>query len=48
MILHGAKPADLPVKGATQFTFSANRAALAALGLSLPSDVSARVNDWRD
>jgi putative tryptophan/tyrosine transport system substrate-binding protein len=48
MILRGAKPADLPVKGATQFTFSANRSALAALGLSLPPDVSARVNDWRD
>jgi putative tryptophan/tyrosine transport system substrate-binding protein len=48
MILHGANPAELPVKGPTQFTFSVNRSALAALGLSLPSDISARVNDWRD
>jgi hypothetical protein len=36
------------VTGATPFTFSVNRSALAALGLSLPSDVSAQVNDWRD
>jgi putative tryptophan/tyrosine transport system substrate-binding protein len=48
LILRGADPADLPVKGATQFTFSVSRSALAALGLSLPSDISARVNDWRD
>ena len=47
MILHGANPADLPIKGATQFTLSVNRSALTALGLSLPSDLSARVNDWR-
>jgi putative tryptophan/tyrosine transport system substrate-binding protein len=48
MILRGANPADLPVNGPTQFTFSVNRSALAALGLSLPSDVSARVDDWRN
>jgi putative ABC transport system substrate-binding protein len=48
MILRGANPADLPVKGATLFTFSVSRSALAALGLSLPSDISARVTDWRD
>ena len=48
MILHGANPAELPVKGPTQFTFSVNRSAMAALGLSLPSDVSARVDDWRN
>jgi len=47
MILHGANPADLPIKGATQFTLSVNRSALTALGLSLPSDISVRVNDWR-
>jgi putative ABC transport system substrate-binding protein len=45
-ILHGAHPADLAVKGPTQLTFSVNRAALRKLGLSLPSDVAARVNDW--
>ena len=47
-ILRGANPADLPVTGATQFTFSVRRPALARLGLSLPPDVSARVNDWID
>jgi putative tryptophan/tyrosine transport system substrate-binding protein len=47
-ILRGANPADLPVAGATQFTFSASRSALAKLGLSLPPDISARVNDWLD
>jgi ABC-type uncharacterized transport system substrate-binding protein len=47
-ILHGANPAALPVAGATQFTCSVNRPALARLGLSLPPDISARVNDWLD
>ena len=47
-ILRGANPADLPVAGATQFTFSVRRPALARLGLSLPPDISARVNDWLD
>ena len=47
-ILRGANPADLPVAGATQFTFSASRSALEKLGLSLPPDISARVNDWLD
>jgi hypothetical protein len=47
-ILRGANPADLPVAGATQFTFSASRSALAKLGLSLPPDSNARVNDWLD
>jgi putative tryptophan/tyrosine transport system substrate-binding protein len=47
-ILHGANPADLPVSGPTQFTFSASRSALEKLGLSLPTDIRARVNDWLD
>jgi putative ABC transport system substrate-binding protein len=47
-ILRGADPADLPVAGPTQFTFSVNRSTLGTLGLTLPSDVSARVNDWVD
>ena len=47
-ILHGANPADLPVSGATQFTFSINRSALGTLGLSLPADISARVDEWLD
>jgi putative ABC transport system substrate-binding protein len=47
-ILRGANPADLPVAGPTQFTFSVNRSTLGTLGLTLPSDVRARVNDWVD
>jgi putative ABC transport system substrate-binding protein len=47
-ILRGANPAELPVAGATQVTFSASRSALAKLGLSLPPDSNARVNDWLD
>jgi putative ABC transport system substrate-binding protein len=47
-ILRGANPADLPIAGPTQFTMSANRTALSKLGLSLPSDLAARVNEWID
>jgi putative ABC transport system substrate-binding protein len=47
-ILHGARPADLAVAGPTQLTFSVNRSALRRLGLSLPSDMAARVSDWID
>jgi putative ABC transport system substrate-binding protein len=47
-ILHGANPADLPIAGPTQFTTSANRTALKDLGLSLPSDLVARVDEWMD
>jgi putative ABC transport system substrate-binding protein len=47
-ILHGANPAELPIAGATQFTLSANRAALDKLGLHLPVDLSARVDEWID
>ena len=45
-ILRGENPADLPIAGPTQFTMSANRAALANLGLTLPADVAARVEEW--
>jgi putative ABC transport system substrate-binding protein len=47
-ILRGAHPADMPIAGATQFTLSVNRKALAQIGLSLPADLSARVNEWID
>jgi len=47
-ILHGANPADLPIAGPTQFTMSANRTALKNLGLSMPSDLAARVDEWID
>jgi putative tryptophan/tyrosine transport system substrate-binding protein len=45
-ILRGANPADLPIAGPTEFTMSVNRTALGKLGLSLPSDLVARVNQW--
>jgi putative tryptophan/tyrosine transport system substrate-binding protein len=47
-ILHGANPDDLPISGPTQFTMSANRTALKNLGLSLPPDLAARVDEWID
>jgi len=47
-IVRGANPADLPIAGPTEFTMSANRTALKKLGLSLPSDLAARVNEWID
>ena len=47
-ILRGANPADLSIAGPTQFTMSANRTALNKLGLSVPSDLAARVNEWID
>jgi putative ABC transport system substrate-binding protein len=47
-ILQGANPAELPVAGATQFTLSVRRSLLSKLGLTLPPDVTARVNDWVD
>jgi len=47
-ILRGANPADLPIAGPTQFTMSANRTALNKLGLSLPFDLAARVDEWID
>ena len=47
-ILRGANPADLPIARPTEFTISANRTALKNLGLSLPSDLAARVDEWID
>ena len=47
-ILRGGNPADLPIAGPTEFTMSVNRTALGRLGLSLPSDLSARVDEWID
>ena len=47
-ILHGAKPADLPIAGPTQFTMSANRTALGSAGMVLPPDVAGRVDEWID
>ena len=47
-ILHGAIPGELPIMGSTQFTLSVRRSALAELGLTLPSDITSRVNEWID
>jgi putative ABC transport system substrate-binding protein len=47
-ILRGANPAELAIAGPTQFTLSVNRAALGKLGLTLPADLSGRVNEWID
>jgi hypothetical protein len=47
-ILRGSNPAELPIAGATQFTLSVRRSALARLGLTLPADITARVNEWVD
>lgn len=45
-ILRGTDPAELPVTGPTQFSFSVSRSALSDLGLTLPKSVNARVNEW--
>ena len=47
-IVRGANPADLSIAGPTEFTMSANRRGLINLGLSLPSDLAARVSEWID
>ena len=47
-ILRGANLDDLPIAGPTEFTMSANRNALKDLGLSMPSDLAAQVNEWID
>jgi putative ABC transport system substrate-binding protein len=47
-ILRGADPAEMPIAGATQFTLSVSRPALAGIGLSLPAELAARVNEWID
>ena len=47
-ILRGANPADLSIAGPTRFTLSVSHTALGKLGVSLPSDLSARVDEWID
>jgi putative ABC transport system substrate-binding protein len=47
-IVRGANPADLSIARPTESTMSANRTVLINLGLSLPSDLAARVNGWID
>ena len=45
-ILKGVNPGELSVEGPTQLTISVNRSTLDRLGLSLPADLVARVNEW--
>jgi len=47
-ILRGCDPAEMPITGPTQFTLTVNRPALAKIGLSLPAEFAARVNEWID
>jgi putative ABC transport system substrate-binding protein len=47
-ILRGANRVELPIAGPTEFTLSVSRSALAKIGLSLPPDLSARINEWVD
>jgi putative ABC transport system substrate-binding protein len=47
-ILNGTSPAELAVAVPTEFTFSVNRSALHKLGLTLPDDVKAKVDEWLD
>jgi ABC-type uncharacterized transport system substrate-binding protein len=47
-ILRGADPAEMPIAGPTQFTLGVGRTALAKIGLALPAELAARVNEWID
>lgn len=46
LILRGANAADLPVATPTRFTFTVSRSALKNIGLTLPSEIKARVDEW--
>lgn len=45
-ILNGAKPGDLPIALSTEFVLSVSRSARDDLGLTLPEEINARVNEW--
>jgi putative ABC transport system substrate-binding protein len=47
-ILRGGNPAELAIAMPTEFVFSVSRSALDKLGLTLPDDVKARINEWLD
>ena len=45
-ILRGAVPDELPVALSTDFVLSVSRSAVNNLGLTLPKEINARVNEW--
>jgi len=45
-ILRGARPDELPVALSTDFVLSVSRSAVSSLGLTLPKEIEARVNEW--
>jgi putative ABC transport system substrate-binding protein len=45
-ILHGARPADLPVELASTFEFLVNLKTTRSLSLTFPSSVAAQVTEW--
>jgi putative ABC transport system substrate-binding protein len=47
-ILRGADPAEMPIARPTEFVFTVSRSRLDQLGITLPPDLSAKVNDWID
>jgi putative ABC transport system substrate-binding protein len=44
-VLHGAKPADMPVQQTTKFKFTINLQTARALGIEIPSGIFAATHD---
>jgi putative ABC transport system substrate-binding protein len=45
-IMHGSKPADLPIEQSTVLHLTINRTTAANLGLIIPDSVALQVTDW--